>query len=133
LLSLEVQDAAALDKAFKGAVDARAGALLVLTSALFLPHAERIAGLAVKSRLPAIYQFRLYVEAGGLMSYTGDLMEIFRRAAVFVDKLLRGTKPAELPVEQPTKFELLINLRAARSIGLTVPARLLSRADEVIQ
>jgi putative tryptophan/tyrosine transport system substrate-binding protein len=111
---------------------ARAGALLV-SGGLLDPHARRIAELAVKSRLPAMYQFRFYVEAGGLISYGPDLIEPWRRAAVFVDKILKGSKPADLPVEQPTKFELVINLKAAKSLGLTIPQAIRSRADEVIQ
>jgi putative ABC transport system substrate-binding protein len=96
-------------------------------------QARRIAELAAKSRLPVMYAFRFYVEAGGLISYGVDLSENYRRAAVFVNKILKGAKPADLPIEQPTKFELVINLKAASSIGLTIPQPLLSRADEVIQ
>jgi putative ABC transport system substrate-binding protein len=86
----------------------------------------------VKGRLPAVYGLRFYVEAGGLMAYAPDNVSMFRRAAVFVDKILKGARPGDLPVEQPTKFELLINLKAARAIGLTVPQHVLSRADEVL-
>ena len=105
----------------------------VLVGGFLFPHARLIAELAARSRLPAMYQFRLYVEAVGLMSYSADLIAIYRRAAFFVDKILKGAKPADLPVEQPTKFELVINLKAARSLGLMIPQRMLSRADEVIQ
>jgi ABC-type uncharacterized transport system substrate-binding protein len=112
---------------------ARVAALLVFAGALLDRHARRIAELAAKSRLPAMYGLRIYVEAGGLISYSADLFEIYRRAAVFVDKIFKGAKPADLPVEQPTKFELVINLKAAKSIGLTIPPSILSRADEVIQ
>jgi putative ABC transport system substrate-binding protein len=133
LLSLEIRDAGKIEEAFKAATGARAGALLVIPVPLFDRHARRIAELAAKSRLPAMYAFRYYVEAGGLMFYGADLIDSFRRAAVFVDKILKGTKPADLPVEQPTKFQLVINLKAAKAIGLAVPQPILSRADEVIQ
>jgi putative ABC transport system substrate-binding protein len=133
LLSLEIRHAAEIEKAFKTATDARAGALLVAPSGLPDAQARRIAELAAKSRLPVMYAFRFYVEAGGLISYGVDLSENYRRAAVFVNKILKGAKPADLPIEQPTKFELVINLKAASSIGLTIPQPLLSRADEVIQ
>jgi putative ABC transport system substrate-binding protein len=133
LLSLEVRDAGEIEGAFKAATSARAGALLVLGSGLFFPQARRIAELAARSRIPAMYGSRPYVEAGGLIAYGADLSEIWRRAAVFVDKILKGAKPADLPVEQPSKFELLVNLRAAKSLGLTVPPSLLLRADQVIE
>jgi putative ABC transport system substrate-binding protein len=133
LLSLEIRDAGEIERAFQAATDARAGSLLGLTSGLLFPHARRIAELAARSRLPAMYQFRFYVEAGGLISYSADLVEIYRRAAVFVDKILKGSKPGDLPVEQPTKFELVINLKAAKALGLAIPQVILSRADEVIQ
>ena len=132
LLSLEIRDADEIEGAFKAATGARAGSLLVFASGLLDRQARRIAELAARSRLPAMYSLRLYVEAGGLISYSADLIEIWRRAAVFVDKILKGTKPADLPVEQPTKFELVINLKAAKSIGLTIPHQVVSRADEVI-
>jgi putative ABC transport system substrate-binding protein len=133
LLSLEIRDAGEIEGAFRAATGARAGALLVFPTGLLDPHARRIAELAAKSRLPAMYGLRFYVEAGGLISYSADTIAVWRRAAVFVDKILKGAKPADLPVEQPTKFELVINLKAARSIGLTIPQQVLSRADEVIQ
>jgi putative tryptophan/tyrosine transport system substrate-binding protein len=133
LLSLEIRDAGEIERAFKTATDARVGALLVGGSAAYDSHARRIADLAAKNRLPAMYSVRFYVDAGGLMSYSADLIEIYRRAAVFVDKIFKGAKPADLPIEQPTKFELVINLKAAKSIGLTIPPQVLSRADEVIQ
>jgi ABC-type uncharacterized transport system substrate-binding protein len=133
LLSLEIRDASDIEGAFKAATGARVAALLVFAGALLDRHARRIAELAAKSRLPAMYGLRIYVEAGGLISYSADLFEIYRRAAVFVDKIFKGAKPADLPVEQPTKFELVINLKAAKSIGLTIPPSILSRADEVIQ
>ena len=133
LLSLEIRESVEIEGAFKAATGGRAGALLVVPGGLFDPHARRVAELAAKSRLPAMYAFRFYVEAGGLISYGADQIENNRHAAVFVDKILRGAKPADLPIQQPTKFELVINLKAARSIRLTISQPLLSRADEVIQ
>jgi putative tryptophan/tyrosine transport system substrate-binding protein len=132
LLSLGIRDAGEIQGAFKAATDARVGALLVGGSAAYDPHAWRIAELAVKNRLPAMYAVRFYVDAGGLMSYSADLIEIYRRAAGFVDKIFKGVRPADLPVEQPTKFELVINLKAAKAIGLAIPQQVLSRADEVV-
>jgi putative tryptophan/tyrosine transport system substrate-binding protein len=101
--------------------------------ALFDANAGKIAALAVRHRLPAIYGLRTYVEAGGLMSYSADIFNLFYRAAVFVDKILKGARPADLPVEQPTKFELVVNVKAARAIGLTLPPSLLARASDVVQ
>ena len=117
----------------RAATGARAGALLVFAGGLLYPQTRRVAELAAKSRLPAMYAFRPQVEAGGLISYGADINDIWRRAAVFVDKILKGAKPADLPVEQPSKFELVINLKTARSLGLTIPQSLLLRADTVIQ
>jgi putative ABC transport system substrate-binding protein len=111
----------------------RAGALLVAADGMFLLHRARIADLAAKTRLPAMYGLREYVDAGGLAVYGPSLRENFRRAATYVDKILKGAKPADLPVEQPTKFELVINLKTAKALGLTIPPSLLLRADEVIQ
>jgi ABC-type uncharacterized transport system substrate-binding protein len=133
LLSLEIRNVGKIERVFRTATDARASALLVSAAALLFPHARRVAELAARSRLPAMYELRPYVEAGGLISYGADILEIWRRAAVFVDKILKGAKPADLPVEQPSKFELVINLRAAKALGLMVPQALRLRADEVIQ
>jgi putative ABC transport system substrate-binding protein len=133
LLSLEIRDAGDIEGAFRAATDARAGALLVSAAAFTFPRARRVAGLAARSRLPTMYELRHYVEEGGLISYGADIIDIWRRAAVFVDKILKGAKPADLPVEQPTKFELVINLKTAKALGLTIPPALLGRADEVIQ
>ncbi len=133
LLSLEIRDAGEIEGAFKAATGARAGAVLVSAGALFDRGARRIVELAAKSRLPAMYTLRFYVEAGGLISYSPDLLEIWRRAAVFVDKILKGARPGDLPVEQPTKFGLAINLKTAKALGLTVPPALLQRADQVIE
>jgi putative tryptophan/tyrosine transport system substrate-binding protein len=132
LLSLEIRDAGEIEGAFRAATAARSGALLVTAAGIVFPHARRVAELAAKSRLPAMYELRPYVEAGGLISYGADLITIWRRSAVFVDKILKGTNPADLPIEQPSKFELVINRAAAKSIGLAIPQSLLLRADEVI-
>jgi putative tryptophan/tyrosine transport system substrate-binding protein len=133
LLSLEIRDAGEIEQAFKAATDARAGAVLAASALLFGPQGLRVTEIAAKSRLPTMYSYRFYVENGGLMSYAADLIDIWRRTAIFVDKILRGAKPADLPVEQPTKFELVINLKTAKALGLTIPPSLLLRADEVIQ
>ena len=100
---------------------------------MFVTHRIRLAELVAKSRLPAMYGLREYVEAGGLMSYGPITPDLFRRAATYVDKILKGAKPADLPVEQPTRFELIINLKTAKALGLTIPPSLLVRADQVIE
>ena len=133
LLSLEIRDAGEIEAVFKSALDAGAGGLLVYAAGILFTQARRIAELAAVSRLPALYELRPYVEAGGLISYGADIIDIWRHAAVFVDKILKGAKPADIPVEQPTKFELVINSKTARALGLTIPQSLLLRADEVIQ
>jgi putative ABC transport system substrate-binding protein len=112
---------------------ARAGALTVLTGAMFFIERRRLVDLAAKNRLPAVYPWRDGVDAGGLMSYGPNTADLIRRAATYVDKILKGAKPGDLPVEQPTKFELIINLKAAKALGLTIPQSVLGRADEVIQ
>jgi putative tryptophan/tyrosine transport system substrate-binding protein len=122
-----------LESAFSSMAAEGAEALIVVNDLIFLPNAKRIAALAIKSRLPTVFIRREYVEAGGLMSYGPNNLEQFRRTALYVDKLLRGANPGEIPVEQPTKFELVINLKAANALGLTVPPSLLARADEVIE
>jgi putative ABC transport system substrate-binding protein len=133
LLPIEVRATGDIEGALKAATDARAAALLVLGGGILFPQSARIAELAVKSRLPAIYSLRPQVEAGGLMSYGADIVDTWFRAAVFVDKILKGANPATLPVEQPSAFELVINLKAAQAIGLTIPPSVLVRADEVLQ
>jgi len=133
LLSLPMQDVAEIDKALNTATTARAGALLVAAGGALDPYPQQAVDLAAKSRLPAMYHFRFYVERGGLAYYGPDLAEMWRAAAVFVDKILKGTKPADLPVEQPTKYELVINLKTAKALGLTIPPSLLQRADQVIE
>ena len=129
----EVRDPNELEGAFTGMTKARAGALLGLTQPFAFVHARRIADLAVKSRLPAVFAFRESVEAGGLMAYAANAPDMFRRAATYVDKILKGAKPGDLPVEQPTKFELVINLKTAKALRLAIPQSLLVRADHVIQ
>jgi putative ABC transport system substrate-binding protein len=119
--------------AFRAASKGRAEAILVMAGSVFLSQRAQIAELAVKRRLPASYLQTEYVEAGGLMSYGASLTDLARRAATYVDKILKGAKPANLPVEQPTKFELVINLKTAKQIGLTIPPNVLARADRVIR
>jgi putative tryptophan/tyrosine transport system substrate-binding protein len=133
LLSLEIRDADEIEGAFSAATSARAGAVLVFAASILFPRARRVAELAAKSRLPTMYELRSYVEAGGLISYGPDINDIWRRAAVYVDKILKAAKPGDLPVEQPTKFELVINLKTTKALGITVPQSMLLRADEVIQ
>jgi ABC-type uncharacterized transport system substrate-binding protein len=122
-----------IDRAFSDMSRARAGALTVLTSAMLFGERRRLVNLAAKNRLPTVYPWREAVDAGGLMAYGPDLADLFRRVATYVDKILMGTKPGNLPVEQPTKFELVINLKTAKALGLTIPQSLLVRADQVIQ
>ena len=130
---LEARGPNEFESAFASMTRKRAGALLVLTDPLFFLHRTRIADLAAKSRLPAVYALREHVEAGGLMAYGASLSDLFRRAATYLDKILKGAKPSDLPVEQATKFELVVNLKTARALGLTIPQLILIRADEVIQ
>jgi putative ABC transport system substrate-binding protein len=130
---LAVRKADEFDGAFTAMVQRRVGALVILADPVSLSHRVEIAELASKHRLPAMYGLREHVEAGGLMSYGVDLRYNCRRAATFVDKILKGAKPATLPVEQPTKFELVINLKAAKALGLTLPESLRLRVDDVIQ
>jgi ABC-type uncharacterized transport system substrate-binding protein len=123
-----------IEAAFRAAVKERAdGALWFVTGSIGNPHRKKIADLAVSSRLPVIYFQRVDVEAGGLMFYGVNVVDLHRRAAVYVHKILKGTKPADLPVEQSMKFELVINLKAAKQIGLTIPPNVLARADKVIR
>ena len=134
LNSLEIQDANDVERVFKTATTAGVHSVLVMSEFLMGPHmVDQTAKLAIKYRLSSMYQYRLFVEAGGLMFYATDLLDLWRRSAVFVDKILKGTKPGDIPIEQPTKFELVINLKTARALGLTILPPLLARADEVIQ
>jgi putative ABC transport system substrate-binding protein len=130
---VEARGPADFDRAFSDMTRAHAGALTVLGSAMFFNERRRLVALAAKKRLPAMYGLREYVDAGGLMAYGPNVAELFRRAATYVDKILKGAKPADLPVEQPTKFELIINLKTAKALDLTIPASVLQRADEVIR
>jgi putative ABC transport system substrate-binding protein len=111
----------------------RVGALLVLSDAMLSSHRTRLADLAARSRLPTAYGNRESVEGGGLMSYGPSFLDLHRRSAIYVDKILKGAKPADLPVEQPTKFELVINLKTAKALGLTIPPSVLLRADHIIE
>jgi putative ABC transport system substrate-binding protein len=122
-----------IDRAFSDMTRARAGALTVLPSGMFIGERQRLVGLAAENQLPAVYQSRDSVDAGGLMSYGPNFADLFRRAATYVDKILKGSKSADLPVEQPTKFELVINLKTAKALGLNIPPTLLAQADEVIE
>ena len=128
---LEARGPNEFDSAFAAMTKERVGALLV--HAMLNSHRTRLADLAARSRLPAAYSVRDYVEAGGLMSYGPSLLDSYRQAAAYVDRILKGAKPAELPVEQPSKYELVINLKTAKVLGLTIPPSLLARADEIIQ
>jgi putative ABC transport system substrate-binding protein len=130
---LEACSSDELDATFGALTGRQAGALLVLADGMFFRHRARITGFAAKRRLPAIFQGKENVEAGGLMSYGVSIPDMFHRAATYVDKILKGAKAADLPVEQPTKFELVINLKTAKSLGLTIPQSLLQRADQVIE
>src|SRR5438309_4942583 len=130
---LEARGPNEFDGAFAAMATERVGALVVLSDAIFSSHRTRLADLAARSRLPAAYGVRESVEAGGLMSYGPSFLGFYRRSAAYVDKILKGDKPADLPVEQPTKFELVINLKTAKALGITIPQSLLQRADEVIQ
>jgi putative ABC transport system substrate-binding protein len=129
----EVRDPTEFDKAFEAPTREGAKALMVLPDPMFVSHAGRIVALSAKSRLPAMYAHREFVDAGGLMFYGASLADMWRRAATYVDKILKGTKPADLPVEQPKKFEFIISLKAAKQIGLTIPPNVLARADKVIR
>src|SRR5438093_8277535 len=133
LQHLDVRDPKDIETAFRAASKGRADAVLVLTSPVFASQRTQIVNLAAKSRVPAIYWRSDFVEAGGLMSYGTSQNDLDRRAAIYVDKILKGAKPADLPVEQPTKFEFIINLKAAKQIGLTIPPNVLARADKVIK
>ena len=131
--SLEVRKAEDFENVFQAAKKERAGAVLVTANPLIFTHFGRIAELAAKNRLPTIHSQREFVEAGGLMMYGPNEADIYHRAAIYVDKILKGAKPGDLPVEQPTKFEFIINLKTAKQIGVTIPPNVLVRADRVIK
>ena len=130
---VEARGPADFDRAFSDMTTARAGALIVVGSSMFFIERRRLVDLAAKNRLPAVYPLREYVDAGGLLVYGPKLADLYRRAATYVDKILKGTKPGDLPVEQPTKFELVFNLKTAKALGLEVPPLLIAQADEVIE
>jgi putative ABC transport system substrate-binding protein len=133
LISLPVKGPEDIEPAFTTTKNERAAAIIIVGDPMFGAYRTQIVELATKSRLPAIWSLSEYVEAGGLMSYGTNFNDLFRRAATYVDKILKGAKPADLPVEQPTKFEFIINLKAAKQIGLTIPPNVLARADKVIR
>jgi len=130
---VEARRPADFDRAFSDMTKARSDALTMLGSNMFLIERRRLVALAAKNRLPAVYPLREWVDVGGLMAYGPSFPEVYRRTATYVDKILKGAKPADLPIEQPTKFELVINLKTAKALGLTIPQSLLQRADEVIE
>ena len=130
---VEARRPADIDRAFADMMKARADALAVWANPMFVSERGRLAALAAKNRLPAVYTFRDFVDAGGLMSYGHSQADLNRRAATYVDKILRGAKPADLPVEQPTKFDLVVNLKTAKALGLTIPPSLVARADHVVE
>jgi len=130
---LEVRAAGDIEGTFGAVARNQVGALMPVSSALFHGERRRIVRLAAKYRLPAMYENQEFADAGGLLSYGPDILSLNRRTATYVDKILKGAKPAELPVEQPTKFELVINLKTAKALGLTIPPSLLGRADQVIE
>jgi putative ABC transport system substrate-binding protein len=133
VVSVEIRDSSEVEKAFKVAAEAGAGATLIPSSGLLFSRSRQIVELAAQNRLPAMYELRPYVDVGGLVSYGANIEDIWRRAATYVDKILKGATPAELPIEQPTKFELVINKRAAVALDLIIPPSILIRADEVIE
>jgi putative ABC transport system substrate-binding protein len=130
---LEVRSIGDLNKAFQQAAKARMDALAIMPDPVFVTNLKRIADFAIQNRLPSMFHLREFADVGGLMSYGVDRTDLFRRAAIFVDKLLKGASPANLPIEQPTKFELAINLKTANALGLTVPPSLLAITGEVIE
>jgi len=129
----DVLESKDIEPAFRAAANGRIDTIIVLVSSVLNSNRKRVAELAAKNRLPVIYPFREFVEAGGLMSYGVNFVDLYRRSATYVDKILKGAKPADFPVEQPTKLELVINLKAAKQIGLVIPPSVLARADKVIK
>jgi putative tryptophan/tyrosine transport system substrate-binding protein len=133
LLPVEVTSPEEMAKAFEAIRTARVDAILVGASPFFVAHRQRIVEFAARERLPAIYWWRGFSDSGGLMSYGIDWVEVYRRAGAYVDKILKGAKPGDLPLERPRKFELVINLKTAKALGLTIPQSLLLRADQIIE
>jgi putative ABC transport system substrate-binding protein len=133
LLPIEIRDPAGIEASFQKAAQERASGILVFAGGHLSGRAKQVAEIANRTKLPTMYDLRPYTEAGSLISYCANLIDIWRRAATFVDKVLRGAKPADLPVEQPRNFGLIINLKTAKALGITVPPALLARADEVIE
>jgi putative tryptophan/tyrosine transport system substrate-binding protein len=133
VVSVEIRDSLEIAKAFTAATDAGAGALLIPASGILFSQSRQIAELAAQSRLPAMHELRPFVDVGGLISYGADIEDIWRRAATYVHKILNGAHPAELPIEQPTKFELVVNMRAAKALDLTIPTSILIRADDIVE
>jgi putative ABC transport system substrate-binding protein len=131
--AFDITNASEIDPAFQESVTAGARAAIIPNNPIFSAQRQRVAKLAAEKRLPAIYERLEYVNDGGLLSYGVSSTDLFRRAATYVDKILKGAKPADLPVEQPTKFEFVVNLKAAKQIGLTIPQKVLARADRVIR
>ena len=133
LLSAEVRTPDELPTVFSAIAQERPDALVVLLDTLTVDHRHQIVEFAAKNQIPALYGGPMFAEAGGLLVYTVDFHELWRRAAVYVDRILKGAKPADLPIEQPTKFQLIINLKTAKALGLVFPAALLGRADQIIE
>ena len=133
LIAAHVRDAAEIERAIAAMASQSNAGLIILPSPLAQAHREMIVKLAAQHRLPAVYPWRYFVASGGLMSYGADSVEVFRRSALYIDRILKGEKPAALPVQQPTKFELVVNVKAAKAIDLTIPESFLARADEVIE
>jgi putative ABC transport system substrate-binding protein len=133
LHSLEVRSPNDFDQAFEDAIRSRAGALFISADPVIITNLKRIADFAAKSRLPSIFNASEFADAGGLVTYGTDRADMYRRAATFVDKILKGAKPGDLPIEQPTKFELVINMKTAKALGITIPQSVLFRADRVIE
>ena len=133
LHSLEVRSTDELDRGFELATGARADALVTLPEPVFVANLKRIADFAAKNRLPSLFHLREFADAGGLITYGPDRSDLFRRAAAYIDKILKGADPADLPIQRPTKFELVINLKTAKALGLEIPPTVLALADEVVE
>ena len=133
VIPVDVATPDALDKGFAAIKQHRVDAMILGSSPFFVTHRQKIIDFAASQRLPTVYWWRPFTASGGLLSYGSDWVDLLRRAATYVDKILKGAKPGDLPIEQPTKFELIINLKTAKALGLTIPQSLLQRADEMIQ